>query len=235
MCRGSTWWKINRLGHYCNTQQCIIPWNEEHISSSVLQYQVQLLRHIPISAHHYVDTIWHHIAHGPEEPTEMGIDYCTDIVIKKNFSDTDIRSETFADVQLNVSVVIRVKVKKHEQINNTTCSYGHVLLRIRTSPEVKGQWELLLPPSLLITMVQDIIVFQKLWSSHHFCQYHELHFTCDNYGDWWKWNQKKKNFVVLRIGLWYEWPTHIKQCPNYSTLQKSVGHTNLIGSSTCRF
>ena len=69
----------------------------------------------------------------------MGIDYCTDIVIKKNFSDTDIRSETFADVQLNVSVVIRVKVKKYEQINNTTCSYSHVLLRIRTSPEVKGQ------------------------------------------------------------------------------------------------
>ena len=69
----------------------------------------------------------------------MGTDYCTDIAIKKNFLDTNIRSETFVDVQLNVSVVIRVKVKKHEQINNTTCSYGHVLLRIRTSPEVKGQ------------------------------------------------------------------------------------------------
>ena len=68
----------------------------------------------------------------------MGTDYCTDIAIKKNFSDIDIRSDPFAD-ELNVSVVIRVKVKKHEQINNTTCSYSHVLLRIHISPEVKGQ------------------------------------------------------------------------------------------------
>ena len=68
----------------------------------------------------------------------MGTDYCTDIAIKKNFLDTNIRSDPFAD-ELNVSVVIRVKVKKYEQINNATCSYSHVLLRIRTSPEVKGQ------------------------------------------------------------------------------------------------
>ena len=66
-----------------------------------------------------------------------------------------------------------------------TCSHSHVLLRINISPEVKGQWEFILPPSLRPHQCgpasMEFIIFQKLWSSHHFCQYHELHFTCGNH------------------------------------------------------
>ena len=71
---------------------------------------------------------------------------------QKNFLDTDIRkiwpihwrTECFSESE---------EAWTNKQYY--TCSHSHVLLRINISPEVKGQWEFILPPS------------SSIWSSIH--------------------------------------------------------------------
>ena len=72
--------------------------------------------------------------------------------IKRKLSVTNFSSENnLLTFRLNAPVIIRVKVKRCEQ----TLLFIVVHYWGWTSLEVKGRWELLLPPCLLITAVQQ--------------------------------------------------------------------------------
>jgi len=53
--------------------------------------------------------------------------------------------------QINAPVIFRAKL---EEVQTNVAIYSHALLRIHPLA-VKGRWELLLPPCLLITAVQQ--------------------------------------------------------------------------------